>query len=291
MEKAVRTFIVDDITYNLIQPTGEDIRQADWHYAKMFSRALGDGYLTSGEILGQLKTRGVIGVNYETEMAAAQDEITKTLVDLQLTPAEDLSKRQQLAVYASKIRSQLYELNHRVNGPLSNSCENLAEDARLTYLTSKIIVGEDGNVVWKTMDLFLNDTRTGLLSKAKYEVMLWMQGLTADFISELPENKVLVEVRDSIMENVRATLADETASAAEGEQNLPVEEAAQETVPATTSEVNVDLMKSDSLVADISVLAKEEKPKKKRGKAVKSEAVPEITDGAGPVDGAPTTSK
>jgi len=270
-----RSFQMEDSedVYYIKPPTGEDVRQADWHYAKMFNQALKDGFLTSSEILNQLKERKVVGDDYEQDLSDLQGKITEKLIYLEGLPEDQFDERRELALEISKLRGELYEMNHRVNGPLSNSCENLAEDARLSYLTSKVVVKEDESLIWESFDEFQQDRRSTLVAKSKFEVMLWLQGLPSDFISSLPENKVIEEAREQLISNIVSSMdmSEEEPTAEEGKKEPEADEKKAEPVPEKKPEKEEE---QKDLISE-----GEEKPKKKkRGRPKKKKVEPKAED-------------
>jgi hypothetical protein len=128
-------------------------------------------------------------------------------------------KRKELAEEAEKIRNEIFQWNHRLNGPMSNTCEQMADDAKLEFLTSRIIVSNNGELIWEDHDAFLNDSNPILPSRAKFEVMLYLQGLDSDFLDQVPEAIVLKDIKDKkdilepTVDEIEAVMVNEVSGA------------------------------------------------------------------------------
>lgn len=206
-------------TYFIADPSGEDIRKADWNYSKVFNQAMADGFPTQAQMLEILRERGIISDEYTTEVEQARIRLAAALFRLEnLDETADDSDKENLAVEVANYRDTLFRLNQRVNGPLGNTCENLAEDARTEYLTSRIIQHQDGSRVWKLFEDYLNENQTGLCIKSRFEVMLWLQGLDSNFLENSPEQAALREITQRRLEGALAKV-NETAA-----ESVPVEE-------------------------------------------------------------------
>ena len=121
-----------------------------------------------------------------------------------------------------QLRDQLYRWNQRLTGPLSNTCEQMADDAKTEYLTSVVVHNDAGEGLWDTYDEFISEPNQALALKSRFEVLLWLQGLESDFLEKTPENKVLRDLSVQKAEE-EARVAEENAPPAQ------LEEASEET--------------------------------------------------------------
>lgn len=181
--------------FYLGMPNSEQIRKAEWHYSKVYNKALVEGVATSSEMMDILTRRGIYGPEYEKKLQDLQVEIAVTIAEMH--NEEDEDKKVTLARKVEKLRDDLYRWNQRLTGPLSNSCEQMAEDAKTEYLTSVVVQNEDGSPAWGSYEDFVSEENQGLALKARFEVMLWLQGLEADFLDKTPEQRVIQEMRRS----------------------------------------------------------------------------------------------
>jgi hypothetical protein len=292
-----REFSIDidteTVSYFIANPTGEDIRKADWQYSKIYNRAILDDLLTQAQMIDLLKKQGVISEDYASEVEETRSKLAAEIYKLESLPesTSDLQMEDAALVVAAS-RDELFRLNQRVNGPMGNTCENIAEDARVEFLTSRVLQLRDGTPVWKDYDEYLNEENTALSVKSRFEVMLWMQGLNSDFLENTPEQQTLRDVNQKRVESALAGLKAERESA--DEEDLP-DEAEVEILelPPTSDEPNVKAETTDtdapSDTTDTAIVETEEapvaeKPKPKRkgrpkgSKNKKKAAKPETTE-------------
>ena len=182
--------------YYIAMPTAEDIRGADWNYSKIYTRSLVEGITTAAEMMDILTLRGVIGPEFEQRQRELNNELAKKVIKLE--EAGDLDEKQLLAMEVANLREELFNWNQRLNGPMSNTCEQIADDARLEYLTSRIAEREDGAKVWETYENFLSEKNQALAIRSRFEVMLYLQGLESDFLEQTPEAVALREIEVEI---------------------------------------------------------------------------------------------
>jgi hypothetical protein len=127
-----------------------------------------------------------------------------------------------LATKAALKRQEVINWNERASAPLSQTCESLADDARLEYLASCMVRDESGTRIWEDYDAYLNEKDAELSMLSRFEVMLFLQGLDSDLMSQLPERIVLnEETEDEESDTDEAAGAEAEAEETEEE---PVEE-------------------------------------------------------------------
>lgn len=221
-------FIVDEVPekFYLEMPTSEQIRQAEWHYSKVYNKALVEGVTTTSEMMDILTTRGLYGPEYEKKLQDLQISIAIKIAEMQ---AADSTTQGVLALEVQALRDQLYRWNQRLTGPLSNTCEQMADDAKTEYLTSVVVRNSDNEPMWDSYDDFISEDNQSLALKARFEVLLWLQGLESDFLDKTPENKVL---RDLSIQKAEAEA--EAAAAAEAANREPAQ------LPSTESEADTE---------------------------------------------------
>jgi len=215
VEDSRRTFVgPDQKNYFVIAPSANDIREADWQYSKIFTRSLTEGITTSAEMLDILRRRGLIGPEFEQRARELTRILNEKIFDLH--QSTNMDDKRKFAVEVAAARDELFQWNQRLNGPMANTCENLADDARLEYLTSCIIVNEKGDRVWDSYDSYLKEKSNALALRSRFEVMLYLQGLEQDFLEKTPEAQALKEVETDLIE--RAEEASKALQATVDEQ-------------------------------------------------------------------------
>lgn len=194
-------------TYYIIAPTAADIRGADWEYSKTYTKSLVEGITTIAEMTDILMRRGIIGPDFDQR----SHELTKILADKveALDNATESDDKAILAIDVAHCREELFQWNQRLNAPLANTCEQISDDTRLEYLTSCIIANDKGVKVWENFDAYLVEKEQGLAQKARFEVMLYLQGLESDFLEKTPEAVAMREVEEQAAKDLKKALAAE----------------------------------------------------------------------------------
>jgi hypothetical protein len=134
------------------------------------------------------------------------NELAKKVIKLE--GAGDLDEKQLLAMEVANLREELFNWNQRLNGPMSNTCEQIADDARLEYLTSRITEREDGAKVWETYEDFLGEKNQALAIRSRFEIMLYLQGLESDFLEQTPEAVALKEIEVEVQKKATTAMAE-----------------------------------------------------------------------------------
>jgi len=201
-----RNFLGPDgiISYYIASPTADDIRGADWQYSKMYTRCLMEGITTAAEMMDLLRRRGIIGPEFEqraTELS--QDLTTKTLA---LENSESMEEKRDLAIEVAQAREEMFQWNQRQAGPMNNTCEQISDDVRLEFLTSCMIQTEDNKRIWDSHDAYLKDQSQSLAVRARFEVMLFLQGLDSDFLDQTPEAQAMREIETDILRQAEEAL-------------------------------------------------------------------------------------
>jgi hypothetical protein len=173
-------------------PTADDVRKADWEHAKIYNRALKEGVFTTSEMLEILKSRNIIGEQYEKTGHGMKVLLAEKIVAMERELDRD--KRIDVALEVARLREEVYQWNHRLTGPMANTCESISSDARTEYLTSAVIQHKDGKRLWATYEDYRQEKDLALQTKARFEVMLWLEGVDSDFMDRAPENRVLREL-------------------------------------------------------------------------------------------------
>ncbi len=191
-----RDFVVpidgEDVTFFIAQPSAADIRKADWQYSKVYNQAIVDEFLTQAQMVDVLKDKGILSEDYAERVETTRMELASELFKLEnIEETAPELEREGLALEIARLRDELFSLNQQVNGPMGNTCENLADDARNEYLTSRIVQEKDGSHLWKDFDSYQNEENSTLSIKARFEVMLWIQGLDSNFLENTPEQSAL----------------------------------------------------------------------------------------------------
>ena len=201
-----RFFLGPDETtkYYIVVPNAEIIRGADWIYSKTYTKCLVEGITTSAEMMDILMKRGIIGPEFEQRSSELTGILNEKITELDV--ATTLDEKRDLAIEVARAREELFQWNQRLNGPMSNTCEQIADDARLEFLTSSMVVREDGKRVWETHDEYMSEKSQALALRARFEIMLYLQGLDSDFLEKTPEAVAMKEIEADILNKAEEAL-------------------------------------------------------------------------------------
>ncbi len=197
--------VTNDIYY-IAAPTADDVRGADWQYSKTYTKSLVEGITTSAEMLDILMRRGVIGPEFEQRQKELTDELAVKVSELQ--GASALENKQKLAIEVAAAREELFNWNQRLNGPMANTCEQIADDARLEYLSSRMVQTKDGKRIWDAYSDFLTEKNQALAMRARFEIMLYLQGLDSNFLEQTPEAVAIREIEEEIQIKANEAMAE-----------------------------------------------------------------------------------
>lgn len=211
----------DGAKYYVAAPTADDIRGADWQYSKIYTRSLVEGITTSAEMMDILMRRGVIGPEFEQRQRELSETLSRKVLKLQL--AVNIDEKQMLAMEVANAREELFNWNQRLNGPMSNTCEQMADDSRLEYLTSRMIEREDGSKLWASYDNFLKERSQALAVRARFEVMLYLQGLESNFLDHTPEAVAMKEIETELKSKAAKAIEELTKKQEEADANKAIE--------------------------------------------------------------------
>ena len=198
-----RTFLgPNEEVYTIVAPNANDIREADWNYSRTYTRSLTEGITTSAEMMDILRRRGIVGPEFEQRAAELTQELNEKIFSLETSDSMD--GKRDTAVEVAEARDELFQWNQRLNGPMANTCEQLADDARLEYLTSCMVVDKNGDRVWDNYESYLTEKNQALALKSRFEIMLYLQGLESDFLERTPEAQAMKEVETDVLDKAAA---------------------------------------------------------------------------------------
>jgi len=194
----------EETKFYIEPPTAEDIRGADWQYSKTFTQCLIEGITTSAEMADILTRRGIIGPDFEQRANELAQNLANKIATLEST--SDLDIKRELSLEVARSREELFQWNQRLNGPMNNTAEQISDDARLEYLTSSMVTDSEGKRVWENYPIYLKEKSQALALRARFEIMLYLQGLDSDFLDQTPEAQAMREVESDILNKAAAAI-------------------------------------------------------------------------------------
>jgi hypothetical protein len=183
-----RVFIHDGKKYFIDDPDIESVRKADWQYSKTYNEALLAGVTTAAQMQDILEERQIIGKVYEAEREKLILDLETKSAQLEaMDPKQDVEAYRNIMEEVEDLRNKLFRINQKASSPMSNTCEQIAEDTRMEFMTSSMVKDEDGNRVWESYEDYKLFPDAALAMRARYECMLALQGLDSDFLEKTPE--------------------------------------------------------------------------------------------------------
>lgn len=270
-----REFVVTiedaDVSYFIAQPNAADIRKSDWQYSKIYNQAIIDGFLTQAQMIDLLKKKDILSEDYAERVEATRIGLASELFKLENIREDSLEiEREGIALEIARLRDELFSLNQQVNGPMGNTCENLAEDARTEYLTSRIVQVKDHSHLWGNFEDYQNEENSTLAVKARFEVMLWIQGLESNFLENTPEQTALRAIAQSRLDRALKDAKAQNEADQEGDEFLEIEEEVTEVKPEKVKKTRKPRAKNKKKTAAKPAPKKRGRPSKKKEPVAKT---------------------
>lgn len=222
-----RSFEKEDGTvFYIVPPEAEEVRKANWHYSKIYNQAFVDGVTTVAEMRDALIKRGLLGEGFDDKAESLRAELDSLLSEM--SEISDKDEKRILASRSAEKRDEIASWNQRASAPLSQTCESLADDARVEYLTSCMVRDESGNRVWDSYDEYVETDDQDLALLGRFEVMLFLQGLDSDFMSQLPERLVLDAEDDEVETDEEPEVEESEEDSKEDLEDVPEDEVEEE---------------------------------------------------------------
>ena len=111
----------------IANPSGEDIRKADWQYSKVYNQAIVDGFLTQAQMLDLLQEKGIVSDEYTEKLETVRISLGAEPFKLENLMEDSTPEEKEISAFeVARLRASLFQLNQRVNGPMANTCGSVA---------------------------------------------------------------------------------------------------------------------------------------------------------------------
>jgi hypothetical protein len=198
-----------------------------------------------------LNRRGIVGPEFDQRANELSRNLGEAIVALE--GCDNVMDKRELSIKVAQAREELFQWNQRLNGPMNNTAEQISDDARLEFLTSCMVVDELKKRIWDSYDNYLKEKSQALALRARFEVMLYLQGLESDFLEQTPEARAMKEIQQEILERAQSVL-----KAAE-----IVKQEEEEAKIVAQKEKN-DLATKEEIISDAEVVKKKRKVASKK---------------------------
>lgn len=190
----------------LRQPTADELTMADWEYARIFNSAISEGIRPRSALIDKLVENGI----RVEEMQEEATELSKQIPELEKALEAARKKGDKSVIDRAKdnlkeLRETLLRKNAIVRDYLRQSAEGKAEEVRDAFLMANLIEFVEGANKGKSYYTVItreprkaakdryqhlkDDTDAMFKMRLSVEYMTFINGLPADFLDNLPENK------------------------------------------------------------------------------------------------------
>ncbi len=142
-------FKVDKDTYTILQPTQQQISDADLVYKSKYSEGVRAGMLTHAEAGRFIQDRKIWTEEDSQKASEILLEITK--LGSALEKVTDVAEGLEMVGEVEEKRIELLRLNSRKNEILDNTAESYADEKRLNFYVIKCTYDAAGQPVFKNM--------------------------------------------------------------------------------------------------------------------------------------------
>jgi hypothetical protein len=214
-------FMVDGKKYYVRLPNQREMNEGDLVYKTKYSEALRFGALTTAESLRIIEERKIYGPEDDVKIR----DLFFKLYELgkKLMETSKFAEGADLIFQMERVRTDILRINMRKNNILDNTAESYADEHRLQFYTVVCTFHENGQLVFKNVDEYLERateeiaktaiTKTihlianeGKDFRAEWPEYQWRikQGLVDEQLNPLPENtkKLVEEANKEITEEV-----------------------------------------------------------------------------------------
>jgi len=157
-----------------------------------YSNALREGALTIEEANKIIDERQIL--TQKDHELHIKNRLTLAVLEERVTSEDDLedSKKEEMALEMDELRNALIEYGLKLNEIMSNTAEQISIDESDTYIASKIICGQDGKQLFKTVeDLKVASDKDETLRELVDEAMYFVKGFDKDFEDAYSEVGIL----------------------------------------------------------------------------------------------------
>jgi hypothetical protein len=169
-------------------PTTAELQEGEFEYSKAFNRAIMAGIVPRNTLIAKLIENGVW--SDEQDEAIEKKRLELVAFEEKFENADNAEKK-QMKETLSDLRQELFQMRQERSSFVAHCAEAKADEAQRNFLVSKVTTDALTNrPVWKTLNDFLNEQDGQLVFMSTYEYMTFVNGLSSDFMGQLPENQI-----------------------------------------------------------------------------------------------------
>lgn len=195
VEVEVRTVeIGEDETIQIRMPSMKENNAADWEYSRAFNKAITQGITPRQVMLDKLRELEVWTTEDDEKRERLNEEIAAAMQDLEgAADKDDETAYEKFKSEVSELRAELIQHNSALNAYLNHCAEEKANEARMLYLTYACARSDSNRHLWKSYKDFQEDNNQVRINTIFMHFLLFINGMSTDISSSLPENQVILK--------------------------------------------------------------------------------------------------
>jgi hypothetical protein len=184
-----------------LQPSVEDIRDADLAYSIEYTMALKDGSLSTNDELEKILDERNIFTKADNDKIAKLDADYLNCMKV-LAGSLPKNKREKYVKDAKDAREASMMLKIKKNVYLSHTIESRADSSRIAALMQRCVFNEDGTTrLWEKLSDYNNERDQLKLQNVSFEFTLFMNNMTKEGFEQISKMESLIsEAAESIEE-------------------------------------------------------------------------------------------
>lgn len=185
--KTVKEFSFGEVDYVVLAPTISSVREAKYVYAKSFTDALKQGFLTKKKMESTLF---LADKEIFQSYMDRRSELLKLMndTDIAINEKSEPDELEYLAELMSAYRDNLLQEDMNLSNLFANTADQLAEDDKINFLAFSLIRKKDLSKIWQTYEEYTAQTDAAFVEVCKYQIMCLDYNLNPDWEKGLPEN-------------------------------------------------------------------------------------------------------
>jgi len=190
-----------ELILGIIKPTQKILQEANMKYSKSFGDGMRDGLLINREAEKIIKERNLWDEEVTEDFKNIQNEIfekEKFLFGIhELTDEKAIAAAHELSI----LRERRWAAQRHIQSIYNNTAESRADEMRIQYIASQCMYNIDTNEpYYKSYNDFVDKSDTKAAGDSVYQVMIFLNGLSQNFMDELPEAKYLKAETEVVQE-------------------------------------------------------------------------------------------
>lgn len=185
-----------EVTITIKRPSSKVLSDAQRVSARVWTECVRDKIMTKQELKKFMYANDIWSASKDAEQLALTQKINDLEKKLYVKSGDHTqlktSEGKEIAIQMRIARIELRDLIAERMSLENNTAEALADNARFDYIVSRCTYNNNGELVYKTLDDYNNNSDDEIAIAAATTLAEMLYSLDKDFEANLPENKFLV---------------------------------------------------------------------------------------------------